>query len=116
MNSGVSSPDEPSPSQEKKYDAIYAVVARVPFGCVATYGQIATYVPRCTPRQVGYALARLDTASDVPWHRIINREGRVSLPGSAGTTQRERLRAEGIAFNRRGQIDFARHGWTDDAS
>ena len=63
------------------YDKIYRIVKRVPKGKVATYGQIAAIcgAPR-SARTVGWALHVLpaDKLEKVPWHRVINREGRIS--------------------------------------
>lgn len=95
------------------YRRIYALVKRIPKGRVATYGQIATLAGRCTPRMVGYAMAALPADSGVPWHRVLNREGRVS-PRSAGDGslhQRALLEAEGVVFDRRGRCDLDAVGW-----
>ena len=66
--------------------AFYETVARIPYGKVATYGQIAIlagYPGRA--RQVGYALAGMCEAWDLPWHRIINAQG------ASRTTRREQV-------------------------
>ena len=60
------------------YGRIYAVVHHIPPGQVATYGQIARMVGRCTARAVGYAMAALPCDTDVPWHRVINSQGKIS--------------------------------------
>ena len=90
---------------------IYQVVLRVPRGRVASYGLIARVVG-CSARQVGYALAATPAGLDLPWQRIVNREGRISLPGPDGEAQRVRLQAEGIRFDARGRIDMKRFGWS----
>jgi len=91
---------------------IDAIVRRVPRGRVASYGLIARLVgPGCGARTVGYALAALPDGSDLPWQRIVNGHGRVSLPGNAGEVQRALLEAEGVAFDARQRIDLARYGW-----
>ena len=96
------------------YSRIYDVVCRVPKGKVATYGQVARLagLPNGA-RQVGYALHRLPEQSDVPWHRVINRLGRISLNPlySAGDLQRALLEAEGIVFDINGSIDLMKYGW-----
>jgi len=100
-------------TSEPLYRRIYALVKRIPRGRVATYGQIAALTGRCTPRMVGYAMAALPANSGVPWHRVLNREGRVS-PRSAGDgslQQRALLEAEGVVFDRRGRCDLAAVGW-----
>ncbi|KPL19096.1 MAG: hypothetical protein AMJ92_05185 [candidate division Zixibacteria bacterium SM23_81] len=84
----------------------------IPRGRVATYGQIAAYVGHCSPRQVGYAMAAL-TDADVPWQRVINSQGRISLPENSrgAIQQRDLLENEGIVFGRTGQVDLKRFGW-----
>ncbi|MBI2374065.1 MAG: MGMT family protein [Deltaproteobacteria bacterium] len=76
--------------------AIYAAVRRIPIGRVCSYGRVARAagLPG-QARQVGYALAALDDL-DVPWHRVVASDGRITLPGEAGDRQRALLRAEGI--------------------
>ncbi len=94
------------------YADIYAMVRQVPKGKVATYGQIALLVGRCTPRMVGYAMAGLDFDSDVPWHRIINRLGRISpRAGDGAELQRELLRREGVGFDAAGVIPLQKYRW-----
>src|SRR6185503_7676876 len=84
------------------YERIYAVIRRVPRGRVATYGQIAALarIP-LRARQVGYALHSLPRGSSVPWHRVINAQGRISTrPNSGGDLiQRALLEREGIRFD-----------------
>lgn len=94
------------------YGRIYAVVRLIPRGRVATYGQIAAYVGRCTPRQVGYAMAALPY-KDVPWQRVINSQGKISFPKNSrgALEQRDLLEDEGIVFDRTGQVDLKRFGW-----
>jgi methylated-DNA-protein-cysteine methyltransferase-like protein len=88
----------------------------IPFGKVATYGQIARLagVPGHA-RQVGYALHSLPHGSKVPWHRVVNRQGRISLDPvfSSGTLQRELLESEGVAFDAGSTIDLARFQWQE---
>lgn len=91
---------------------IYDAVRRIPVGRVATYGDIAAAagLPGHA-RQVGYALAALDGESDVPWHRVVNAQGRISPRGgdrSAEALQQALLRSEGIAFHD-GTIDLREH-------
>jgi methylated-DNA-protein-cysteine methyltransferase-like protein len=95
------------------YERIYDVVRRIPKGQVATYGQIASFFNRCTPRMVGYAMAAVPFDSDVPWHRVINSRGRISVrkSGDGELRQRAMLDAEGIVFDPDGRIDFTRFGW-----
>ncbi|HEX6883441.1 MAG TPA: MGMT family protein [Planctomycetota bacterium] len=88
-----------------------AVVDSIPRGRVATYGQVAREagLPRHA-RLVGRLLARLPTGTTLPWHRVINAAGRISLrPG--GTRQRRRLAREGVRGSATGRIDLARFRW-----
>lgn len=93
---------------------VYAVVRQCPAGFVTTYGQVATLLgsPRVA-RHVGFALAALavaDADEPVPWHRVINSQGRISHRGDVRrATQQERLlKREGIVFDLRGRVDLRR--------
>ncbi len=95
------------------FRTIYQIVRRVPAGQVATYGQIAALagIPRAA-RTVGWALASLRSDDDVPWHRIVNARGAISLPPGRGyEVQRALLEAEGVEFDSRGRIDLERYLW-----
>jgi methylated-DNA-protein-cysteine methyltransferase-like protein len=95
------------------YRAIWDTVRQVPRGKVATYGEIARLSGLMNQaRRVGYALHTLPPRSGVPWHRIVNARGEISLPEISGGYQRQKklLLKEGIAF-RKGRIDLARFGW-----
>lgn len=93
--------------------AVYEAVREVLVGWVTTYGDVAAAVghPR-RARHVGWALAALDD-DGVPWHRVINRLGSISIADDTGraTLQRARLEAEGLVFDARGRVDLARHRW-----
>ena len=91
---------------------IYDAVRLIPRGRVATYGDVAAAagLPGHA-RQVGYALAALDADTDVPWHRVVNAQGRISPRGgdrSIETLQRTLLGAEGVRF-RSDAIDLRRY-------
>ena len=73
---------------------IYAVVARIPPGMVATYGDIAAIVGLEDAREVGNALRELPAGSDLPWQRVLSRDGTIS---TRGLRQRELLAAEWAA-------------------
>ncbi|MEX2205859.1 MAG: MGMT family protein [Myxococcota bacterium] len=98
------------------YERIWSVVRRIPRGRVATYGQIARIagLPR-QARMVGYALHALpdEIAASVPWQRVINAQGRISLRAFAGSeaVQRKRLEREGVKFDARARVDLERFGW-----
>jgi methylated-DNA-protein-cysteine methyltransferase-like protein len=93
------------------YARVYAIVRRIPRGRVGTYGQIARIGRFSGARQVGYALHALKDGTAIPWHRVVNARGAISLPGSGGITQRLRLEKEGVRFNARGAIDLEQFGW-----
>jgi methylated-DNA-protein-cysteine methyltransferase-like protein len=96
------------------YQKIYATVRRIPKGRVASYGQIAKLSGLSgRARQVGYAMYALQPGSTVPWHRVVNAQGRVSrrrVPG-AELTQRMFLEREGVRFGPGGRIPLTRFGW-----
>jgi methylated-DNA-protein-cysteine methyltransferase related protein len=98
----------------KIYEKIYAVVKRIPRGKVATYGQIAQLagIGRAA-RQVGYALHAVPDQSRVPWHRVINHKGCISLRAWGGHDdwQRVLLEEEGVEFNAAGSIMLSRFQW-----
>ena len=93
---------------------IWQVVHSIPAGRVATYGDVARLagLPGAA-RRVGRSLRLLPPGSKIPWHRVINAAGRLSLPEDsvAKYTQRERLEAEGVVFRARGRIDLGRYRW-----
>ena len=91
---------------------ILAAIRKIPRGRVATYGQIATLSGMDgQPRLVGYALHALPNGSGVPWHRVINATGRISLPGPTGRHQRKLLETEGIEFSAANRIDLRKYQW-----
>ncbi|GLR10144.1 methyltransferase [Mixta theicola] len=91
---------------------VIQVIAAIPCGTVATYGDVARLAgsPRAA-RQVGGLLKRLPADSRLPWHRIINRHGQISLQGDDLLRQRDALEAEGIEISDEGQVDLARYRW-----
>lgn len=96
------------------YDAVYRMVGRIPRGRVTTYGHIAALCgkPRAA-RTVGWALHALPEGSDVPWHRVINARGGISISkvGLPPQLQQALLEAEGVQFQPDGRVDLARWGW-----
>ena len=116
MTPRYSSPPDPTAFR----NAVWEIVRKIPPGNVATYGQIANLVTipsgmtypdyrAFAPRWVGGAMAACP--SDVPWQRVINSQGKISLPGSAGDRQRALLEAEGVEFDVRDRIDLKRFAW-----
>lgn len=99
------------------YRAIWRTVSRIPRERVATYGQIAALAGRSgQPRLAGYALRCTPEGSGIPWHRVVNAQGRISprapsIVGGEGNLQRALLEAEGVVFDRTGRIDLKRYLW-----
>ena len=100
------------------YEQVYAVVRRVPRGKVTSYGRIANMLGRPNAaRAVGYALHALRDAApryaDVPWQRVINGQGRISIVNATHdlNEQAERLRAEGVAVSAELRVDLGIYLW-----
>ena len=102
---------------------VWKIVRQIPEGRVSTYGQIASMIPapagsdpeqyaRLGSRWVGSAM-RAKPDQPIPWQRVINSQGKISLPkGSSGAeTQRRLLEREGISFNEKEKVDFRVCGW-----
>ena len=108
----MSEPDDTCLRDASVYERIYAIAGQIPPGRLASYGQIAAIEGRCTPRMVGYAMAAVGNRR-VPWQRVINSRGMVSERRQGGGTSRQRrlLENEGVAFDRRGRVDFEIYGW-----
>jgi len=103
-----------SPFQE----AVLRIVARIPEGQVTSYGAVAAIAgqPRAA-RGVGWILNRLEPDTDLPWWRVVNREGGLStykLPTSVGPLQRARLEKEGVAFDDEGRVAHESTWWRPD--
>ena len=96
------------------YQAIYRIVKQIPVGCVATYGQIADRAgyPGYA-RQVGYALHVTPENLEIPWHRVINAKGEISLrkTGPFGNIHKILLEAEGIQFDINGKVPLDEFMW-----
>ena len=113
---------------------VWKIVWQIPEGRVVSYGQIASMIPmpegmdlpayeRIAPRWVGYAMRRcmsdaLNNPDDpsqpsIPWQRVINSQGRISLAEGSydAEQQRTRLEAEGVEFDHTGRVDFGKYGW-----
>jgi methylated-DNA-protein-cysteine methyltransferase-like protein len=92
----------------------YAVIRAIPYGRAVSYGGVAAILgaPRAA-RAVGRALFELPEGSDVPWWRVVNRNGEISIKGTlhGPALQRALLRSEGVKFDRRGRIDWRKFGW-----
>lgn len=105
----------------KFFEQVYKVVRCIPFGKVSSYGRIAAMLghPRAA-RAVGYALSALrqpekagDTSTNVPWQRVVNSQGRISIRHREQTANRQAqtLRDEGVVVNENGRIDLDIYLW-----
>ena len=109
-----------SPPKMNEYKIqVWSIARQIPEGKVATYGQIAQLIPppggmdaraylAFGARWVGGAMA--DCPDDIPWWRVINARGEISLRGGA-EEQRRRLEAEGVLFDERGRVDLKQFRW-----
>jgi methylated-DNA-protein-cysteine methyltransferase-like protein len=113
--------------RRRAFDArVYEIIRAIPRGKVMSYGMIGALIPppagmdggayeRVRARWVGYAMSRCP--DDVPWHRVVNAEGRVSArPGYGGMKQRALLEGEGVRFNEHGRIRLDDHRWLPSAA
>lgn len=95
-------------------ESVWQMVARIPHGRVASYGQIAHMLgaPR-KARHVGYALAATPEGRNIPWQRVINGRGMISFPADSHQhrLQKAMLLEEGLLFDAKGRIDFRVFGW-----
>ena len=102
------------------FEQVYRLVALIPPGKVATYGQIAALLthPRAA-RTVGWALHSLsaEQAQVVPWQRVIGAGGRIttSREDDSAQLQRELLQGEGVGFGPSGVVDLAESRWEGPA-
>ena len=98
--------------KEGYFQEVYRIVRAVPPGLVTTYGSVAALAGRPGgTRTVGWAMRALQRGSDVPWHRVINAQGSISLPSPSAELQQALLENEGVEFDEKGQVDLARYGW-----
>src|SRR5262245_31265803 len=96
-------------------ETVWLIVKQIPEGIVSSYGQIATMIPpppqmvpdeykSLSPRWVGAAMRNVPSGQNIPWQRVINSQGKISLPGATGAKQRSLLEAEGIEFDEKGKV------------
>ena len=107
-----------SPQRSSFDQRVRAVVVFIPQGHLSTYGQVADWIGAygCA-RQVGWALRRLSLPSPIPWQRVVNAQGRISMSLSREGTdwmQRELLISEGIPVDRQGRLPLKRFLWSPD--
>jgi methylated-DNA-protein-cysteine methyltransferase related protein len=90
---------------------VWAIVRRIPFGKVATYGQIAEMIGhRLSPVGIGWAI-RAAGDEGFPWQRVVNSQGGISTDGEHPGLQRAMLEAEGVVFDENGRINLTTTGW-----
>jgi len=96
------------------YKLIYDVIAQIPKGKVATYKQVANLAGLAGhARMVGYALNKAPGHLNLPWHRVINSQGKISYSISRGghdDLQKQLLKDEGIIFSKNGVVDLDKYG------
>ncbi len=98
--------------QEQTQARLFQVIHTIPKGKVATYGQVAELagLPRAA-RLVGNTLKNLPKGSKLPWHRVVNTSGKISLPMDGnGSVQQNRLEKEGVVFLN-GKINLRHFLW-----
>jgi methylated-DNA-protein-cysteine methyltransferase related protein len=105
-----------SKAQNKSlYGTIYGLVRQIPAGQVTTYGQVAEILGLYgRARQVGYALFQVAPESDIPWHRVVNAQGKISRsPMRQGNDDLQRilLEREGIVFDTQEKLNLRHYRW-----
>lgn len=105
---------------------VWKIVQQIPTGVVSTYGQIASMIPappgvdqddydRYGAIWVGKAMNAVSSQDDpdIPWQRVINSQGGISLPedSRAAVEQRLRLEREGLTFDKHGRVSLNTFGW-----
>ena len=101
---------ENEPTKEQK---IWQVVAAIPSGNVASYGQVAAMAGLGRQaRFVGRALGKLPAGHSIPWHRVLRSNGQIAFPEGTVTRQlqTEKLRLEGVEVNK-GKVSMKRFQW-----
>lgn len=110
------------PDPDSYFPLVWLIARQIPEGYVMTYGQIAAMIPppddveppqydRLGARWVGQAMNNTPKGEGIPWQRVINSKGGISVPGASAQQQRALLESEGVEFNEKDLIDFNRFGW-----
>ena len=96
------------------FERVWEIVARIPKGKVASYGQIAAMLgnPRAA-RTVGWALHSMPDGMQLPWHRVINSKGKISWHCREHEVEIQRmlLEQDGVKFDEHGRINMSRYQW-----
>lgn len=92
---------------------VISVIKNIPPGKVATYGQVAFMAGNLyAARQVAWILNSFSKKENLPWHRVVNSKGKISLGKDQGyEEQMFRLKNEGIEFDKNGKIDLTKYLW-----
>ncbi|MEK6796677.1 MAG: MGMT family protein [Spirochaetota bacterium] len=96
------------------YRRVYAETKRIPRGKVTTYGTIARVLGSFrASRAVGYALMHTPMDENIPWQRVINARGTISIGGNADrpAVQKRLLVREGVHFDKSGTVDMKKYFW-----
>jgi len=99
-------------------DKVKGLIRSIPRGRVATYAQIASLAGNYrAARQISRVLHTSSDKDRLPWHRVINSRGGISLPRGRGFEEQKRLlKREGVCSDRRGRVDLARFQWEPPGS
>ncbi len=96
-------------------ERVWLIVSAIPYGKVTTYGDIARLAGNSkAARQVGGILKKLPEGSTLPWHRVVNHQGQISLQGESLLRQRNALLAEDIDINPQQRISLPKYRWSGD--
>lgn len=92
------------------WEKVYDFVKTIPAGKVATYGQVAKALGIKDTRKIGWAL-HANKSSEVPCHRVVNKEGRLAknFAFNGMEEQQRRLEVEGIKFTKDGYVDLDKY-------
>ena len=96
--------------KDSLFEHFYELIQQIPKGKVATYGDIARMADCKSARAVGFALNQLPENSGIPWQRVVNSKGEISLKDFAKNTQQILLEEEGVVFNNN-KIDLKTFRW-----
>lgn len=106
------------PIDAEFYERVYAQVGKIPAGKVCTYGKIAEMAgyPKAS-REVGVAMSRVPNGSNLPCHRVVNKNGTLAPEYAFGGQEQQKklLQGEGVTFYDDGSIEMEKYAWPDDA-
>jgi len=113
VNSKTQGPFAKTSDFDNWVKAVWQVVAGIPRGHVLTYGEVARLAGMSrAARRVSLAMRRAPRSMKLPWHRVINAQGKISFPQDSTGYQRQKelLQQEGVVFLN-GKIDLQRFGY-----